>query len=202
MDRKTIEAEIRKRVSGEKRLSHIFGTEQECKRLADIFGLSLDDKTKLSSAALMHDITKELCREEQIALMDSLGRSFDEHTLQNDKTLHAVSGAFLARSLFPDITDDVVFTSILFHTTGKEDMTIHQKLLYLADYIEPTRTNPSCTGLRDYFEAKLKELPPLEALDMALIYSFNMTIAHLIDTDEYIHPDTVCARNFLIKKEK
>lgn len=201
MDRKTIEAEVKKRV-GEKRFCHILGTENECIRLAGIFDLCDDDAKKLSYAALMHDITKEMSRDEQIALMDSLGRSFDEHTLQNDKTLHAVSGAFLARSIFPDVTDDVVFTSILFHTTGKEDMSIYQKILYLADYIEPTRSNSSCVGLRNYFEDMLSKHPPYEALDKALVYSFNMTIRHLLDTDEYIHPDTVAARNFLIKKER
>lgn len=201
MDRKTIEAEVKKRV-GEKRFCHILGTENECIRLAGIFDLCDDDTKKLSYAALMHDITKEMSRDEQIALMDSLGRSFDEHTLQNDKTLHAVSGAFLARSIFPDVTDDVVFTSILFHTTGKEDMSIYQKILYLADYIEPTRSNSSCVGLRNYFEDMLSKHPPYEALDKALVYSFNMTIRHLLDTDEYIHPDTVAARNFLIKKER
>lgn len=201
MDRKTIEAEVKKRV-GEKRFCHILGTEKECIRLAGIFDLCDDDTEKLSYAALMHDITKEMSRDEQIALMDSLGRSFDEHTLQNDKTLHAVSGAFLARSIFPDVTDDVVFTSILFHTTGKEDMSIYQKILYLADYIEPTRSNSSCVGLRNYFEDMLSKHPPYEALDKALVYSFNMTIRHLLDTDEYIHPDTVAARNFLIKKER
>ncbi len=201
MEREIIEKEVRRRV-GEKRMRHILGTEKECIRLAGIFGLSKEDTQRLSYAALMHDITKELSRPEQIALMDSLGRSFDDDTLQNDKTLHAVSGAFLARSLFPEVTDDVVFTSILFHTTGKEDMTIHQKILYLADYTEPTRTNDACVGLRNYFNGLLETMPPDEALTKALLYSFNMTIRHLIDTDDYIHPDTIAARNFLVKKER
>lgn len=186
---------------GERRLPHVLGTERECLALASLFGLSDEETEKLAAAALLHDITKGFTTAEHIEFMESRGRSIDEKNLRSDKTLHALTGAFMARELYPELTDDTVFSAILFHTTGKEDMSLTQKLMYLADYIEPTRSFDDCIKLRNYFYGNIESGSKLKVLNDTLILSFDMTIENLIKQRNPIHPDTVAARNYLISRE-
>lgn len=91
---------------GERRLPHVLGTERECLALASLFGLSDEETEKLAAAALLHDITKGFTTAEHIEFMESRGRSIDEKNLRSDKTLHALTGAFMARELYPELTDE------------------------------------------------------------------------------------------------
>ena len=70
----------------------------------------------------------------------------DDGELSNEKLLHSKTGAYFARDLF-GIEEDV-FSAILWHTTGKPDMSLLEKIIYLADYIEPTRDFPGVDDLR------------------------------------------------------
>ncbi len=195
-----IRNEVREEV-GERRFAHVLGTEWECRSLAALFSLTPEETEQLAAAALLHDITKHYTREEHIAFMESIGKPIPEETLRSEKTLHALTGAFLARARYPDVTDDAVFSAILFHTTGKEDMSLIQKLMYLADYIEPTRTFPDCVALRDFFTRRVGEGDLMRVLNETLILSFDMTVSELLRSRQPIHPDTVAARNFLLLQE-
>ena len=183
---------------GDKRLRHVLGVEAECLSLAVLFGLTGEETEQLARAALLHDITKGFSREEHLAYLDRIGVPVPEDTLRSEKTLHALSGAFFARETYPEAVDDAVFSAILFHTTGREDMSLLQKLMYLADYIEPTRTFPDCVTLRRFFYDRIATGDRYEVLNETLIRSFDMTIADLIERREPIHRDTIAARNFLL----
>lgn len=183
---------------GEKRVPHVLGTEKECLELAGIFGMSDADREKLAFAALLHDITKSFTPEEHEAFAQSRRLCLPGANTDSPKTLHAVTGAYMAEELFPDDVDDTVFSAIRWHTTGKADMTLTEKLMYLADYIEPTRTFPDCVKLREYFYSRIGEDDKISVLDDTLILSFDMTVTELIESGQPIHPDTVAARNYLI----
>lgn len=185
-----------------KRLKHIFGTEEEALRLALIYDLSPEDAEKLRTAALLHDITKYYTAEEHVSYLESIGVSVDPDAIKSEKTLHQLSGAYKARELFSDIVDEGVFNAIRYHTTGRADMSMLEKLMYLADYIEPTRTFSDCVVLRDHFYEKINNGEDKdEVLLGTMIMSLEMTIKDLIESGHAVHSDTLKALEFL-KGEK
>ena len=194
-------ATVRKLVR-EKRWRHIFGTEEESLCLSKIFDLSEMDRERLRRAAVLHDITKYLTREEHLSLLSEMGVTPDEGTLSSDKTLHQMTGAYLAKKLHPDMVDDAVFDAIRYHTTGKADMPLLTKLMYLSDFIEPTRTFPDCVKLRAIFYDKIEGGNKLKTLDEIMLISFDMTIADLIENGFPIHEDTKKGREYIIEKLK
>ncbi len=194
-------ATVRKLVR-EKRWKHIFATEEEALRLSDIFDLPQSDKEKLRVAAVLHDITKYLTRDEHLALLKEMGVTPDEGTLASDKTLHQMTGAYLAKKLHPDAVDDTVFDAIRYHTTGKADMPITTKLMYLSDFIEPTRTFPDCVKLRAIFYGMIEKGDKLRTLDEIMLIALDMTVADLKENGHPIHSDTEKAREYIIEKLK
>lgn len=192
---------IRERVK-RKRWAHIFSTEDEAMRLSDIFSLSEQDKQRLRSAAILHDLTKYYTKDEHISYLESIGVEIDDDTLKSEKTLHQLSGAYLSKQLHPDIVDDAVFNAIRYHTTGKADMSLTQKLMYLSDYIEPTRTFPDCVKLRKMFYDRIGGKDKMRVLDEIMLESFDMTVSDLTENSLPIHRDTAKGREFIIKQLK
>ena len=92
-----------------------------------------------------------------------------------------------------NINDKDIINAIKYHTTGKEDMDIIEKIIYIADLIEEDRDFPGVEELRDLVYNK--------ELDKALLISFNNTIKFVIENNQLIHNRTVDARNYLIKNK-
>ena len=126
-----------------KRVAHVAGCESEAVKLAMHYG---EDAESAAEAGILHDITKKLTREEQLILCDKYGIICDKDQLANEKLLHAITGAALARAEFG--VSDAVYSAIRWHTTGKPDMTLLEKIIYMADYIEPTRDFPGVEKLQ------------------------------------------------------
>ncbi len=192
-------ATVRKLVK-EKRWKHIFATEEESQRLAEIFDLSNEDKERLRIAAVLHDITKYYTRDEHLSFLNEIGVIPDEGTLSSEKTLHQMTGAYLSRKLHPDLVDDAVFDAIRYHTTGKANMPLMTKLMYLSDFIEPTRTFPDCIKLRAIFYGMIGKGIKLKTLDEIMLISLDMTIADLVDNGYPIHSDTEKAKEYITQK--
>jgi nicotinate-nucleotide adenylyltransferase len=152
----------------------------------------------LSVAALLHDITKEQKIENQILLCKRFAIPVSDEDRLSPKTFHAKTGACFAREEFPSLTDDTVFGCIRWHTTGRAAMTLPEKLLYLADYIENTRDFPDCIELRRYFYSGIDTSDKFNFLDKTLVLSFDMTIRNLLDEGGIINTDTVNSRNYLL----
>ncbi len=190
-----LRGEISKHISG-KRLLHTYAVENEIKRLGQIFGFDEADIIKLRISALLHDITKEIPTEKQIEFCEERGIKVTEDDKKSPKLFHSLTGAHLARELYPDLIDQTVFGAILYHTSGRPNMTLFEKLLYLADYIEETRTFPDCITLRNYFYSANEFTE--EHLNKTLLLSYDMTVKNLIDEGKTIHPTTISARNALI----
>ena len=145
-----------------KRIPHVQGSEWEAARLAQRWGESEEDAAE---AGILHDITKKLVLSEQLILSEKYGIINDTYETANVKLLHAKTGAALARDLFN--ISDRVYSAIRWHTTGKPDMTLLEKIIYMADYIEPNRDFPGVDKLR-----KLA----YEDLDAAMVLGLKMSL--------------------------
>ncbi|NTW72559.1 MAG: HD domain-containing protein, partial [Eubacteriaceae bacterium] len=117
---------------------------------------------------------------------------FDEITLYETQLMHGPVGRLVARKEF-GIEDEEVLSAIEFHTTGKANMTLLEKIIYLSDFIEPTR---NYKGVR-----KLRKLA-LTNLDQALAMAFDNTIRFVISIESVLHPRTIEARNYLLMNTK
>ena len=153
----------------------------------------------LRAAALLHDITKEMSCDEHLSLMQSHGIDIDLYRDQSYKIYHSLTASLIIPEEYCDFADDELIRAVGVHTTGCPDMTISDKLLYLADYIEDTRTFEDCVKLREFFWSGIKRVEDkLEHLDRTLLLSFDMTIRDLIDGNKVISDNTVAARNSLL----
>ena len=126
------------------RVAHVVGCESEAVKLAMKWG---EDPENAAEAAILHDITKKLSLSEQLILCDKYGIINDTVEEHNVKLLHAKTGAAMAKELF-NISNEV-YEAIRWHTTGKTDMTLLEKIIYMADYIEPNRDFEGVERLRE-----------------------------------------------------
>ncbi|MEG1742567.1 MAG: bis(5'-nucleosyl)-tetraphosphatase (symmetrical) YqeK [Clostridia bacterium] len=152
---------------------------------------------EIAQAAYMHDFTKEWNDEKQLELMAKYNFPLDECELNTKKLYHAKSAYLLCK--FKYELPQNVCDAVLFHTTGKENMTGIEKVIYLADYIEKNRTHTDCIDVRDTYNMLLAKNNP-NALDEAILYSLDFTLEHLLNKGFLIHKNTINARNFLINK--
>ncbi len=134
---------------GSRRFSHTLGVESAIVELGERY--LPNDLQRLRIAALLHDVTKEWTPEAQIEYCERHGIPLTPEERAVPRILHAKTGAFLASREFSALTDREIVTAIERHTTGAREMTVFDELLYLADYIEPTRTYPECRALREDF---------------------------------------------------
>lgn len=189
---------LAQRVSGHisgKRYSHTLSVEAETARLCTLFGLDPTSSYKLRCAALLHDITKERTLSEQIDICKEFGIPYGDDELKSPKVLHAMTAPAIIKKELPEYADGEILSAIRWHTTGRPDMTLGEKLIYLADYIEPTRDFPDCITLRCEFYSI--ETPTLEHLDRVLLRSFKMTLDDLRANARPIHPMTLRSAEFL-----
>ena len=165
------------------RIPHVLGTEQEAVRLALRYGADAD---RARTAALLHDCTKRLEMDEQLALCAQYGIELDELEQRALKLLHAKTGAAVARDRFG--VDDEIYSAIFWHTTGHADMTLLEKVIYLADYIEPTRSFPGVDALR---------AACYEDLDKGLLMGLEMTVEEMKERGNPVHSATLAAIEYL-----
>ena len=169
-----------------RRMAHVLGTEAEAVRLARRYGV---DEQEARIAALLHDCTKKLNIEEQLALCEKYGVQLDEMQTWALKLQHAITGAEVARDVFG--VSDAVYEAIRWHTTGKANMTALEKVIYLADYIEPTRDFPGVEELRKAV---------YEDLDRGLLLGLEMSVQEMENWGNLVHEDTLRARDFLAEQ--
>jgi nicotinate-nucleotide adenylyltransferase len=169
-----------------KRMPHVLGTEQEAIRLARQYGA---DVTDARIAALLHDCTKKLDMEEQLNLCRRYHIELDELEQRALKLLHSKTGAEIARDVFG--VKDEIYEAIRWHTTGKADMTLLEKVIYMADYVEPTRDFPGVERLRAAVHTDL---------DKGLLMGLSDSIAEMEERGNPVHHNTIEARDYLLKK--
>lgn len=177
----------------EKRYDHTLSVAEECARLAEMFKV---DRDILTAAGYLHDITKEMPVGEQILLCNDNGVILDDATLASPKIIHSFSAPIIIQKDFAEYAKEDTLTAVRYHTTGRENMSIYEKLVYLADYIEPTRKHEECIELRKFFYEPSDDLH--KKLDDTIFLSLKYTITDLLNRGKYIHPLTVKAYNYLL----
>ncbi len=165
------------------RVAHVLGCRETAVKLAERWGANPVDAER---AALLHDITKALDGHLQLDLCKAYGVELDAFSQQYPKTLHALTGSLVAQRIFGE--NQAVVDAICCHTTGKADMNMLDKILYVADYMEPNRDFPG-----------VEELRYLTTVDMtqALIKGLTMTIDVLKKQGSTISPGSREALEFL-----
>ncbi len=170
------------------RVAHVCGCCKTAVELAEIWGANVEDARR---AGILHDVTKALEKEEQLHLCEKYGMITSEFERKHYKLLHSKTGAAVAAHIFGE--NEAVSQSIYWHTTGRADMTLLEKILYIADYMEPCRK----------FEGveKMRHLARTD-LDAAMLLGFQMSIDLLNKEGKELDIYTVAARDFLLQERK
>jgi len=165
-----------------KRIPHVQGCEEEAARLAACWGA---DEGEAREAAILHDITKKNPLEEQLILCEKYGIIADNVEMDSKKLFHAKTGAAIAKADF-GVSEDV-FNAILWHTTGRSGMTLLDQIIYIADYIEPTR---------DFDGVEILRKLAYEDLSAAVLLGLEMSIEELAEKGIQPHNTTREAIDF------
>jgi predicted HD superfamily hydrolase involved in NAD metabolism len=169
----------------EHRYQHTLGVMETAISLANKYGA---DVKKAELAAIFHDYAKFRPKEEMKEIIVSQG--FPTDLLDyNSELWHAPVGAYLVEK-DASITDSDVLDAIRFHTSGRPGMTLLEKIIYLADYIEPGRHFPGVDEVRDMAK---------ENLDRALLKAVQNTILFLMKKNQTVYPDSFYTYNDLVK---
>ena len=166
-----------------KRIPHVMGVEEEAVKLAQRWGAEAELARR---AGILHDCTKYYELPEQLEICAKYGVELDELEQKAVKLLHSKTGACIARGVFGQ--PDAVYDAIFWHTTGKADMTTLEKVLYIADYMEPNRDFDGVERLRHLAYTDL---------DKAMLLGVEMTIQEMQQRQVPIHTNTLQARDWL-----
>ena len=158
------------------RVAHVLGCRDTAVELARRWGA---DETDAARAGILHDITKALDGPLQLTLCASYGKILSEFSKKHPKTLHALTGSLVAERIFGE--NEQVVSAIRHHTTGRADMTLLEKIIYVADYMEPNRTIPGVDRLREL---------AFTDLDGALKLGLEMTLEHLNRQGSEVSPES------------
>ncbi|MFZ7945471.1 MULTISPECIES: bis(5'-nucleosyl)-tetraphosphatase (symmetrical) YqeK [Bacillaceae] len=170
----------------EHRYQHTLGVMETAISLAKRFGA---DEKKAEMAAIFHDYAKFRPKDEMKEIIVSQG--FPQDLLQfNSELWHAPAGTYLVEKE-AGITDREVLAAIRYHTSGRPGMTMLEKVIYLADYIEPGRHFPGVDEVREMAKGNL---------DRALIKAVQNTILFLMKKNQTVYPETFYTYNDLVTK--
>ena len=149
------------------------------------------DETDAARAGILHDITKALSPAQQQKLVDHWKLPVSPFEYTQTKLLHAKTGAAAAERIFGE--DAAVVSAIDYHTTGRANMTLLEKIIYIADYMEPNRDFPGVDRLRETV---------WRDLDEGVLLGINMTLEQLAQKGQPACTDSLAARDWLLSTRK
>ncbi len=167
------------------RVAHVLGCRDTAVELAKHWG---SDVTDAARAGILHDITKAIDGPLQLTLCSAYGKILSDFSRRYPKTLHALTGSLVAQRIFGE--NSAVVSAIEHHTTGKADMNLLEKIIYVADYMEPNRNFPGVEELRRL---------AFTDLDAALKLGLEMTLEHLKRQGSEVSPESKAALEWLYK---
>ncbi len=171
------------------RLYHSICVAEKAQFLAEKFGY---DTEKAYTAGLIHDIMRYEPAEKMIELIESDGQQLTESEKNITVTLHAVAGEVYLRKIL-NVTDNDILSAVRYHTTGKENMSLLEKIIYVADLTSEDRAYPDVEEVRVMAE---------ESLDKTCLRGLSFTIEDNARKCRPIHIDTVKAFNYLAERIK
>ncbi len=178
-----------KKTLSEKRYKHSLGVCDEAVKLARIFGA---DEEKAYIAGLLHDCAKGYDTDKQIELCAEYGIELDKITLACKAVIHAPLGAAVAKDKY-GIDDEEILEAIRCHTVAKENMSLLDKIIYIADMIEP---------MRDFSGVDKLRKTAYEDIDKAFIMGLKQSIVFNAEKNKIIHPDTISAWDYMLGDTK
>lgn len=171
------------------RFTHTMGVAQTAQKLAQTYGY---DTEKARITGLLHDCAKDIPHDKLYRMCRAKKISLDHVSKREPKLLHAYVGAELANEIY-GFDDEEIHDAIVFHTTGKKDMSLLTKIIFLADAIEPNRKLDG--------EVEAIRAVAYTDLDLALIMALDASMKYILRKGALIHLDTLRARNFLIEEK-
>lgn len=169
----------------EHRFRHSLAVRDEAVRLAKKYGA---DEQKALVAGLLHDIMKDEPSDGQLKYITDNGIMLDDISKGSSKLWHAIAGAaYLQHELH--IEDEDILNAVRYHTTARADMSLLEKVIYLADYTSADRQYDGVDDMRAAVEISIEE---------AMHTSLHFSIIDLADRDRAIHTDTLAAWNQLV----
>lgn len=170
-----------------KRYVHSINVSTTAKRLAEFYEC---DALKAEIAGLVHDCARELDKSLQADYIAEEGIVVDDLTLSCKELMHGPAAVHICRKVF-GIEDEEILSAVRYHTTGRENMFLLEKIIYLSDFIEPGRSFVGVEALRGL---------AFKDLNKALLLAFNSSIEYLLSKNELIHVNTVLSRNYVLKE--
>lgn len=171
------------------RYIHSLNVSKTAVKLAELYGAEIN---KAKIAGLIHDCAKKLSNEELLSIFKNNNIKVDDISIKSPQLLHGWAAAIIAKQTM-GIDDKEILSAVKYHTTGKKHMSLLEKIIYIADYIEPGRDFPGVDELRKI---------TFENLDEGLLKAFDSTIKYVIERNQLIHLDTIEGRNFLLINKK
>lgn len=184
------------------RLAHTLGVEEMAARIGAIY--CPEKLNILRAAALLHDMTKELSPEAQKEIFESHGEKMSEDVEMSPATQHAITAALEIPVRYPEFADSEVIGAVRYHTTGRADMALCEKIIYISDYIDFTRTYSDCKALREMFWSacpdKMGEQERILHLDRVILTCLELTVEDLVENSRHVSRETLEARDFILEK--
>lgn len=187
LDEKEIIDKLQKSLTT-KRFGHSMRVVDTALKLAKIYNCDLK-KTKI--AAMLHDCAKCYECDQSLELCQKYNVVLDDQTSKGHQLIHAVLGAKIAEIEY-GVDDSEILSAIACHTTGKANMTMLDKIIWLADYIEPAR---------DFEDIdKIRELAYTD-INKSILFAFEKTLEFLIAKGKDLHPSTKSAKESIVNEE-
>lgn len=170
----------------EKRYIHSLNVADSAKMLAKLYGY---DEDVAYTAGLIHDCCKDTPAGLQLSYMLENGVELSEYELGVAKLYHSICGSVFVKKEFGIDNQDII-NAVRYHTTGRRDMSLLEKIIFIADFI---------SAERDYDGVEIMREKAVKSLDEAIVEGLSFTIKDLIDRGLIVHPDTLDAYNDAIR---
>ncbi len=173
----------------DKRLAHSLGTASEAVKLAKIYGA---DPKKAYVAGLLHDVAKGKCQYGLRKYADQYGIFIDDIEAKNVELIHGKLGAAMVKEQLC-IDDEDILSAIRWHTTGRAGMSLLEKVIYLADLIEPGRDFEDIEAIRQI---------AYQDIDKAMLIALDQVMCFVGSKGFALHTNSLEAYNYFINKEE
>ncbi|WP_338944340.1 bis(5'-nucleosyl)-tetraphosphatase (symmetrical) YqeK [Fusobacterium nucleatum] len=171
-----------------KRFTHTLGVVEMSEKLAKIYNANIE---KCKVAALLHDICKEMNMEYiKNICKNKFINELSEEDLENNEILHGFAGAYYVKNEL-GINDKEILNAIKYHTVGAKDMTLLEKIVYIADAIEYGRNYPSVVEIRE---------ETFKNLDKGILMEIEHKEEYLESIGKKSHPNTDKLKKEILKE--
>lgn len=171
----------------ESRFIHSLNVADSAKYLAEKYGC---DEEKAYTAGLLHDVMKNADDSEQLSVIGKAGWKLTDCEKANPKLWHAIAGAAYMKTEL-GIEDEALIEAVRYHTTARKNMSLLEKVIYVADFISADRNYPEVDDVRQAAEVSLEK---------AMMLGLEFCIHEIVERKQVLHPDSVDAYNEIILK--